>query len=294
MTTGQFLLLTEPKLANIWFEAWPSREEQFSRYMNIRSFEKLVLNDAKMAGFGPLQTIPEGGEVSFGQAIAPVSKDYNSVEEGLGYKITRKLQRKELYGQVAKFEGALRKSAADSLEIFAHAVLNNATATTISAGFDGLALASASHTRMDGGATQSNYLNADLTLANLQTARTTFAKYVDERGRPQRLEMSKLLVVPDLWPTAVELLDSQMRPDTANNAVNVVNRFGLDIMEGHYLSGTTFWAIFGTEHDVNFVWDFRPEVTSDEEFKTQNILRQVRQSYGRGHGEWRGFLLGNG
>jgi hypothetical protein len=84
-----------------------------------------------------------------------------------------------------------------------------------------------------------------------------------------------------------------MRPDTANNAINVVNRFGLNIIEGHFLTGTTAWFIFGMEHDLNFVWDFNPEVTSDEEFKTKNILRQVRQGYGRGHGEWRGVYVGN-
>ena len=297
MTTGQFLLFTEPGLANIWFEAQTPIEEEFSRYLNIRRFEKLVLEDAKMAGFGSLQQIAEGGEVAFDDAISPVSKKYNAIEEGLGYKITRKLQRKELYSQVAKFERALKRSSQDAVEIYAHDVLNRATHTTFTdgtaaTGFDGLALASTAHTRMDAGANQSNSLASGLSLANLQTARTTFKQYRDDRGRPVRREMANLLLVSDLWPDAVELLESTMRPDTANNAINVVNRFGLNILESQYVTGSTFWAIWGSQHDVNFVWDFNPEVTSDEEFKTKNILRQVRQGYGRGHGEWLGFLLG--
>ena len=298
MTTGQFLLFTEPGLANIWFEAQTPIEEEFSRYLNIDRFKKLVKTDAKMAGIGSLQQIAEGGEVTFDEMIAPITKDYNAIEEGLGYKITRKLQRKELYGQVAKFERALRRSSQDAIEIYAHDILNRATNTTFtdgtsSTGFDGLALASTAHTRLDAGATQSNSLAAALSLANLQTARLRFKQFRDDRGRPVRMEMSSLLLVSDLWPDAVELLESTMRPDTANNAINVVNRFGLNILESQYVTGTTFWSIFGTAHDVNFVWDFNPIVTSDEEFLTGNILRKVIQGYGRGHGEWRGFLLGN-
>lgn len=293
MNTGQFLTLMDPGLANVWFEAQTPRETQYTRYMNSRSFTKLTLEDAKMAGFGALQRIGESEEVSFDEAIAPVTKVYNAVTDGLGYRISEKLQRKELYGQVMKFERALKRSAEDTLEIFAHGVLNNATGTTVSAGFDGLALASAAHTRMDGGATQSNSLSTALSLAALHTARTTWGKYVDDRGRPIRLEMQSLLVPVDLWPTAVELLESQMRPDTANDAVNVVNRFGLQILEGHYITSTTYWSIFGNKHDVNFIWDMQPNVKMWEEEKTDDILRRVKQGYGRGHGEWRGFLLGN-
>ncbi|KKK78759.1 hypothetical protein LCGC14_2840350, partial [marine sediment metagenome] len=76
MTTGQFLLFTEPGLANIWSEAQTPIEEEFSRYLNITRFEKLVKTDAKMAGFGSLQQIAEGGEGTFDDLILPVTKDY--------------------------------------------------------------------------------------------------------------------------------------------------------------------------------------------------------------------------
>lgn len=293
MTAGQFLTLLQPGLANIWFEAQQERESQFDRWANVRQFEKIDLEDAKMAGFGTLQTMAEGQDVTFEEAIAPVTKTYNSTMFGLGYVITDKLIRKELYGQVERFERALSRSSADHIEVFAHAILNNATNTTISAGFDGLSLANTAHTRLDGGATQSNSLSQALSLAALHDMWITFDNWVDDRGRPIRVEPDLLVVPPDLWPTAVELLDSEMRPDTANNATNVVNRFGLSLMRDHYLDSTTFWGVFGTNHDVNFIWDLQPERSSEEVFENKNVKRMVRQGYGRGHGEWRGFLLGN-
>lgn len=293
MTAGQFLTLLQPGLANIWFEAQAPVEEQFSRIFNTRSFDKIDAEDAKMAGFGSLQTIAEGGDVTFDEAIAPVTKTYDSTMEGLGYIVTDKLIRKELYGQVERFEAALARASMDAIENFAFGVLNNASNTTVSAGFDGLSLANNSHTRLDGGPTQDNNLATSLSLTALHDAWTNLRNTVDDRGRPVRLSGEALIVPPDLTLEARELLGSSQRPDTANNAVNVVNNFGWDIVTVDYLDSTTFWAIVANEHDLNFFWDLQPERSSDVVFESKNVRRMVRQGYGRGHGEWRGYVQGN-
>lgn len=293
MNTGKFLALMQPGLANIWFEAQEPEDRQSDQIFNIRNFDKIDLEDAKMAGFGSLQTIDEGGEVTFDEAIAPVTKTYEATIRGLGYEITDKLIRKELYGQVQRFEQALARAARNDIEEFAFAVLNNAGNTDISAGFEGQSLANTAHTRLDGGATQSNDLQQALSLAALHDARTTIANWVDDRGRPIQLRGETLVIPPDLFPTAAELLNSEMRPDTANNATNIVTTFGWDIMEVDYLDSTTAWFVIGDSHDLNFIWDLQPERSSDEVFETKNVKRMVRQGYGRGHGEWRGFLRGN-
>lgn len=290
MTAGQFLTLLQPGLAEIWFEAQQEREDEFSQIFNIKRFDKVDYEAAKMAGFGTLQKMDEGQDVTFEEAIAPVTKTYNSTMFGLGYVITDKLIRNELYGQVERFEQALARASRDHIEVFAHEVLNNADNTTISAGFDGLSLANTAHTRLDGGATQSNLLNQDLSLSSLHDAWITIDNWVDDRGRPVRLDPQTLVVPPDLWPTAVELLDSEMRPDTANQAINVVNRFGLTPMRDHYLDSSTYAAILCDSHDLNFLWELEPERSSDEVFENKNVKRMVRQAYGRGHGEWRGYL----
>lgn len=293
MNTGKFLTLLQPGLANIWFEAQEPEETQFDDIFNIRNFEKIDLEDAKMAGFGSLQTIDEGGDVTFDEAIAPVTKTYDATIRGLGYEITDKLRRKELYGQVDRFEAALARASRHDIETFAFEVLNNSDNTSISAGFEGQSLANTAHTRLDGGATQSNSLSSALSLAALHDARTTISNWVDDRGRPIQIRGQTLVIPPDLFPTAAELLNSEMRPDTANNATNVVNTFGWEIMEVDYLDSTTFWAVLSDTHDLNFIWDLQPERSMDEVFESKNIKRMVRQGYGRGHGEWRGYLQGN-
>ncbi len=294
MTAGMFQLLTQPGLSNIWHESWPPREEQFSQILNIRDMERLLITDAKMAGFGAFQEQGESQSVFYDEAIAPVSRDYESIVEALGYKISDKLIRGELYGQVNLLERDLMSASLDAVELFGFGLLRNATNTTISAGFDGLALASTAHTRLDGGATQANRPTtlAGLSLAELHTAVIQFRNWRNDRGRPFRSIPRKLVIPPDEELNATELLESSMRPDTANNAVNALTRFGLQVQVVDFLSSTTFWAILGDAHDVNFLWWFRPETSSEVDFDTDTVKRKARQSYARGHGEWRGFYLG--
>lgn len=297
MTLSQFLALAEPQFINkIWHESETIVEPIYTKLVNVKDMDdKLFVEDFKMAGFGALQPIAEGGPVTYDEALTPIRRRYDYIQRGLGYQITDKLVRNEQFGQVELFERDLRRSVDDDLETFVAALYNNATNTTISAGFDGLALASTAHTRQDGGATQANRpttLSA-LDLAGLQAGLIQFNKWLNDRGRPIRGTVKKLVITPDLELTAREILESQMRPDTANNATNVITRYGLDIVVWRYLTGTTFWGLLGDMTDINFYWQYRPESSSEEDFETKVIKRQVRWAGGRGHGHWINFYLGN-
>ena len=295
MTAAQFALLLEPGLSKIWHDEQTPAASEYSRIFNDRDMEKVTVTDAKMAYFGPLQTQDEGQSIIYDDAIPPVTKNYDFVIRGLGYNITEKLQDWDLYGEIAKLEAGLRRSSDFDIDSYAFGVINNVTNTTVSAGFDGLALASTAHTRLDGGATQANRPSSlgALSVSTLQTAVTQFKKWVNDRGRPIVTSPMKLIIPPDLEITAREILDSQLRPDTANNTTNVLNKYGLELHVSRYIPSTTFWALLGDKHDLNFFWAKRPETGMTIDFDTDNIKRKVRQGYARGHGEWVGFYLGN-
>ena len=296
MTITQYILLAEPGLNAIWHEAETPVERQYTKLLNIGSMEKMTETDAKMAGFGALQQQDEAGSIIYDNALTPVTVDYTYVVRALGYKITDRLARDELYSQVELFERDLQRAAEDDQETFAFALLLNATATTIATGFDGLALASTAHTRLDGGATQANRPTSlgALSLANLHTGIIQFRKWVNDRGRPIRGRPKTLLVPPDLELTGIELLQSTDRPDTANRATNAVSRWGLDLTVSEYLTGTTtYWSLIGDKHDINFKWRFKPESGTEVDFDTDVAKRKVRQGMARGFGHWMGYYQGN-
>lgn len=293
MTMTEFLTLADADLDKIWMEEELPFETQYTKCMNVITQPDLYKRDIKMAGFGPSLEIAEGGDVTYDEAIAPVARRYDLVKRGLGYKITDKLWKFDRYGEVKRFEAALRRADMDDTEVYFAAIWNNATATTISTGFDGLALASGAHTRMDAGATQDNSDATALSLTALQDGIIAFRNYLDDRGRPYRSDPKKLFIPLDLIITAEEILGSAMRPDTANNATNAIRRFGLSIVESPYITSTTQWMLLADTHDINALWNQQPVQDSETDFDSDTIKRKNTKWMGRGHGEWRGFYLGN-
>ena len=296
MTMTEFLTLADADLDKIWHEEESPQESVYARVMNVISQDDLYRRDAKMAGFGPSVEISEGADVTYDEAISPVTRRYDISKRGLGYKITDKLWMNDAYGEVVKFEGDLKRADNDDTETYFMGIFNNATGTTVSAGFDGLALVSTAHTRMDGGANQANRPSslAALSLTALEDAVIAFTKFVDERGPPFRSVPKDLLIVPDLVLTAEEILGSVLRPDTANNTTNALrNLFNLTPIVSHYLTGTTYWSLTGENHDINALWRMRPTQDSEIDFDSDTIKRKNTKWVSRGHGEWRSHYQGN-
>lgn len=289
-TAAEFALFLEPKLSNIWHDAFPGDAEKYSKVMNVRDMNKNTITDAKLAGFGSLQSQPDGDRIVYDDPISPVSKAYTYAVRGLGYKVHERLWMNDLYGEVERFEEDLKDSAKDDVETSAASVFNNGFGTT-NVGFDGLALFSTSHTRLDGGAVQANRPATDeaLSLAALHNAMITIKKWKNDRGRPRTHTPKTLLVPSDLIIVADELLSSELKPGTALNDKNVIKRFGLSYMEWEHLTSTTAWFIVCDKHDVNFLWRFRPKSGTDTDFDTETMRRKVRQGYAFGFGEWRGM-----
>ena len=295
MTMTQFIRLADPDLEEIWHEDEPAYDEQYSKIFNVKSMDQLYRIEAEMAGFGPMSGIDEGADVLYDNAIAPRERRYDIVKRGGGYKVTDKLWKNDRYGEVMSFEKDLKRADADDTETFFFAMLANATTTTISTGFDGLALASTAHTRLDGGATQANRpttLTA-LSLTALEDAAIAFTKFKDHRGRPFRSTPKSLVTGLDLVLVANEILASSMNPNTANNATNALaNVFSIAPMSTPYITSTTYWGLIGDMHDINAIWRERPVQDSETDFDSDTIKRKSTKWMARGHGRWYGYYQG--
>src|SRR3990167_3719886 len=243
ITRAQALVLLEPKLSNIWHEAYPARPVEYTAFVNIRDTKKATVTDFKLSDFGPLRLKGEGENVIYDDPLFGDTIAFTPVRFALGYKITDEMVKHELYGQVEKFERALIASAIDLQETTAALLFNNGFGTTDAdgfeaAGFDGLQLFSTAHTRLDGGATIRNRpsTDVDLGVTGLQNAVVDFRNLVNDRGRPQKVEARLLIVNPEDMFTAREILESEYKPGTANNEINALKPENLSFMISHYLT----------------------------------------------------------
>jgi hypothetical protein len=295
ITRAQALLLLEPKLSNIWHDAYPIVPVEYTAYMNIRTTKKATVTDYKITDFGSLRLKGEGENIVYDDPIFNGTIAYTPVRFALGYKITQEMIDHELYGQVDKFEGALMKSAVDAQEQAAALFMNNGFGTTngdgfVATGFDGLQTFSTSHTNLVGTGTWRNRpsVDVDLGVSSLQNALIDIDNLKDDRGRPIFVRPQLLIVSPEDRYTAMELLNSEYKPGTANNEINAL-KGTLSFMVSHYKTDNDAWFVKSDQHDANFIWDERPRGGMQEDFDSEVIKRKIVEGFAVGHGEARGW-----
>jgi len=292
MTAAEFADLLEPQLSDIWHDNWPKYDTVYDKVLNVQTIDKNTITNKEFAGFGSLQNQPDGAEVIFDDPIDGNTNTHTYAVKALAYKIHERLILNDLYNEVDKFEKDLMDSSNDDIETAAAVLFNSAFATTYNTGFDGLQLCTTAHTRLDGGTNQANRPSTDvaLSVSALHDARVTMLKWKNHRGRPRKFGPKDLLIPPDLVNTAQEIMDSKLKPGTANNDSNIiVNRFGMnDPIVWQYLTSTTAWFLLGDNHGLNWYWRFKPKTGMEVEWKTDSINRKVRQGYVVGFDEWLG------
>lgn len=303
---SQFLNLLEPKLSNIWMEAFPQRPMEWPSLLNTRTAGKAQVTDHKLTGFGPLSRKAEGEPIVQQDPIDGTNKVYTPVRFGGMYKITQEMVDQELYGQVMKFESDLMGSAIDGQETIAANIFNGAFGTTdadgySSTGFDGLQLCSTAHTRLDGGSNIANRpaADGDLSLTGVQNAVIAFHNLKSDRGRTQVIRPIRLVISAEDVFTAREILNSEYKPGTPNNEINALQDEGISYFIEHYKTDNNSWFVVGDKHDCNFIWDVKPRTAtsgdnSDEAFDNEITKRKVVQGFVVGFGEWRGIYGSNG
>lgn len=301
ITRAQYIALTEPKLSNIWNEAFPQRPLEWKEFLNVRTSKKAVTTDYKMSDFGSLALKGEGSDIIYLDPTTSQTQTYTPVRFAGGYKITQEMLDHELYGQMDQLQGRLMKSAIDGQEVTAALIMNGAFGTTNydgykSTGFDGLQLCSTAHTRLDGGSNQANRpsTDVDLGVTALQNALIAFHNWKDDRGRPAMYTPKKLVISPEDIFTARELTGSEYKPGTANNDINALRDFNLVTMVSHYKTDTDAWFIFGDKHDCNLIWDQQPRQAMEEDFDAEVVKHKLVQGFVVGFGEWRGVYASSG
>ncbi len=188
----------------------------------------------------------------------------------------------------------LVKSLMRTEEYYAAQVLVNAT---VDLGPDGVALASQSHPLREnvlGGATTvSNYINATLDHDTMQDMITMAQRVPNERGIPIMSGLKQLIVSVENKPRAMEILNSTLRSDTAENAKNVLrDQENPDLVPWHYIFSPTFWMGKGEDHSLIFYRRQGIQTASNESFDNYSITGKGDMFFSVGHENWRHTFFG--
>jgi len=212
---------------------------------------------------------------------------YNHETIAMGFAITEEAIEDNLYDSLsARYTKALARAMAHTKQVKAVVPLNNGFTTAYSSG-DGVALFSASHPLVSGG-TNSNTQStaADLNETSLEAAVIQIGKWTDERGLMIAARPQTLVIPPDLQFVAARVMQSELRPGTADNDINAVRSMGVvpgGTVVNHYLTDTDAWFLLtdvpnGLKHFNRVAL----ETGMDGDFDTGNVRYKARERYSFG------------
>ncbi len=261
--------------------------EIFEEESSDRAFEEEVM----LGGFATAPVKGEGTAVTFDDAQETYTARYQHETIALAFSITEEAIEDNLYDRLAsRYTKALARSMAQTKQIKAAAVLNNAFSTASPIG-DGAALCSASHPSLSGN--QRNLLStpADLNETALEQMLIDIAGLTDERGLKIAVRGMKLIIPKELQFVAERVINSNLRSGTADNDLNAMKSMGM-LPEGavvnHFLTDTEAYFI-KTDAPNGFKYFNRAPIKTGMEgdFDTGNMRFKARERYSFGVSDWR-------
>ena len=276
------------------YEQIPSQYDKiFTKHDSKMALERT----AEMRYLGLAQLKTEGGQTSFDNS-AGERYVYNQehTEIALGYAITRKAIDDNLYKtQFHPSNLGLIESFQQTKEIYGANILNTATTYNASIGGDGVALCSTSHP-IDGG-TVANRPTTDVglneaTLLNAMiSVRTNFK---DQAGLKVFARARKLIVPPQLEPTAIRLTKTELRPGTADNDVNAIMMTAGGLPESYmvndFLTSQYAWFLLTNIDGLSYMERIKFETDMQVDFVTDNLLVKGYERYSFGYYNWRSIF----
>ena len=277
----------EPGLNALFGMEYARYDDEHAEIYETESSDRAFEEEVMLTGFGSAPVKSEGAAVTFDDAQEAFTARYTHETISLAFSITEEAIEDNLYDRLAsRYTKALARSMAHTKQVKSAAVLNNAFDSTITGG-DGKELCATDHPLTNGN-TFRNELStaADLNETSLENSLIEISAFVDERGLKVSVRGTKLIVPPALQFVADRLLESTLRPGTADNDINASRNMGM-LPEGyvvnHYLTDSDAFFI-KTDTPRGFLhFERLPMSTKMEgDFDTGNMRFKARERYSFG------------
>ena len=295
ISRSQLVKELEPGLNALFGLEYSRYENQHAEIFATETSDRAFEEEVMLSGFASAPTKQEGAGVVFDQAGETFTARYNHETIALAFAITEEAIEDNLYDRLAgRYTRALARSMANTKQVKAANVLNNAQVTT-AVGGDGESLIGNAHPLATGG-TFSNVLAtaADLNETSLEQSLIDIAGFVDERGLKIAARGMKLIIPSALQFTAERILKSAQRVGTADNDINAVKSMGM-LPQGYVVNN------FLTDTDAFFIKTDVPnglkhmvrapiKTAMEGDFDTGNMRYKARERYSFGFSDWRGIF----
>jgi len=291
ITRAQLAKELEPGLNALFGLEYDRYEREHSEIFDEESSDRAFEEEVMLAGFSTAPVKAEGAAITFDDAQETYTARYTHETIALAFSITEEAIEDNLYDRLAaRYTRALARSMSQTKQVKAASILNNAFSTSFPVG-DGAALCSSAHPAISGN--QRNQLStaADLNETSLEQMLIDIAGLTDERGLKIAVRGMKLMIPKELQFIAERVLNSNLRPGTADNDVNAMKSMGMlpdGAVVNHFLTDTDAYFVKTDAPNGFKLFQRTPLRTAMEgDFDTGNMRYKARERYSFGVSDWR-------
>lgn len=293
INTGSNPKLLYPGLNTIYGIKYSEKPKQCDQIFETRKTTRAYEEDLGMTGFGLASIKTEGNGVVYDTEQQGFLTRYTPVVWAMGFIITEENMDDDLYDTIGsrRTEG-LAYSMRQTEEIVAANVLNRAFNTSYVLGDSATLVASAggggsaSRANVSGGTWTNGVATAtDLSELALEQAKIDIDDYRDDRGKRIQANIKQLVIASSNQFEAERILESRLRPGSAENDVNAIYTMGTipKVVVNNYLTDADAWFI---QTDIpNGLMKMERKAmafTMDNDFDTSNAKFKVQHRYAVG------------
>ncbi len=266
---------------------WSKLYDKGTSNMNVERTVAL-----KFLGYAQVKT--EGGQTAADNNAGEMFV-YNQEHVGIGlmYAITRYAIDDNLYKtQFRPSNLGLQRSFAQTKEVYGANIFNQGTTFNSSVGGDGQPLYSTAHPIVGGTIANRPSVDVDLNESSLLNAMITIQQtWKDNRGLRISGMAEMLAIPPTLQPVAIRLLQTELRPGTANNDVNAIPGTAGGLPKGfvvnEYFTSNYAWFLKTNIPGLLFLQRTPYETDMQVDFTTDNLLVKAFERYSFSYNDWR-------
>lgn len=298
LQTADILATLKPTLFDLFDASWDENEKkaQYTQFCKVENSSDAYEDILQYQGPDSIPESVEGGVFERIDIENVRSKRFTHLVYKAEIKITKEALADTKYRQITDAVKMLSRAGARTVERLAAGALFNGFSSEQSP--DGVSAFNASHSfsnPLSGNPTSgSNLATGTLSTVNVRSMRVAGRKTRDEHGSLAPVNLSRLIVPPDLEDEAMVLKESSLRPGTANNDKNVTGSGIKEIVVADFLAeapsnASTQWFMQDPDaHRLHFFWRVRPQRSILHEEASDDHLFRLYFRCCVGYADWRG------
>lgn len=288
--------LTIKDFDKIYYDSYLRTPPEYTQFCNVLTGKANYYRAGQIGGFGSIPDMDEGDAIPATSFKQGSEKTIRYTNIGVQVQVTENMREDDNSGLIARIPEMLGKSMLYTCELKGADLLNSGFVTTTRAGLDSVALFSSSHVLVDSSAGYDNLGTAgSLSETTLLELMDLMENTVQENGIPTPMIPDVLIVPVGLRWIAERLIQSELRPGSMDNDVNVI-KGKLRFMVNHFLTSTTAYFLLGKkeDHDLQFVWRRKQKTQAQDDFNTGSWMYKITARVTADFFDYRGLAANAG